>query len=151
MSDHDTNPLQMTDDRLRSLLNESPYCRFLGAELFPPELPDSILAMRFAYRSEFGRLGLEPQWHGGVLASVLDTVANFAMMRASGEVCATVNLRVDYLRPASGAWLRAEAKAVRVGRRFGVIDAEAFNADGKPVAAGRGIFVPVPESPPPAS
>jgi uncharacterized protein (TIGR00369 family) len=49
----------------------------------------------------------------------------------------TIDLRVDYLRPARRGTLRALARAVKVGRTVGVADVELRDANDAVVAVGR--------------
>ena len=46
------------------------------------------------------RAGEGTPLHGGALATALDTAATFAVISSVGKDAATVDLRVDYLRPA---------------------------------------------------
>ena len=54
----------------------------------------------------------------------------------------TMNLRIDYLRPATGDYVDGVAVVRRSGRSSAVIDVDIFAADGKLVAVGRGTYVP---------
>jgi uncharacterized protein (TIGR00369 family) len=53
---------------------------------------------------------------------------------------ATIDLRVDYLRPALRGDLAAVARAVKVGRTVGVADVELRDQKGAVVAIGRGAY-----------
>lgn len=71
--------------------------------------------------------------HGGVAATLVDTAGGIAQRTvfedpASGGV-ATVNLTVNYLRPAEGD-LRAVADVVRSGRSIGVSEMRVESTDG---------------------
>lgn len=57
--------------------------------------------------------------HGGILATLIDTAATFALIRASGHDWSTVDLRVDYVRPVLSPHIWVEAVAVQVGRTLG--------------------------------
>lgn len=57
--------------------------------------------------------------HGGVLATLMDTAAAFALISASDHDWSTVDLRVDYLRPVLSPRIWVEAEAVQVGRTLG--------------------------------
>lgn len=78
--------------------------------------------------------------HGGALATALDTAACFAVMAAVGVDCSTVDLRTDFLRPASAQELTVTGTLLRAGRRFGWADAALIAPDGKLVATARGTF-----------
>jgi uncharacterized protein (TIGR00369 family) len=86
-----------------------------------------------------------PQVHGGVAATLVDTAGAVAQRTRfadplSGGI-ATVNLNVNYLRPASGD-LTATAEVVRAGGTIGVstvtVDGPTPDGEGKhPVATGQ--------------
>lgn len=78
--------------------------------------------------------------HGGALATAIDTAAGFAVTLACGYDIATVDLRIDYIRPALDAEFRVVGKAVRTGSRFGWGDATVSTLEGRAVALGRGVF-----------
>jgi uncharacterized protein (TIGR00369 family) len=79
--------------------------------------------------------------HGGVVATVLDTTATFALIGATGTDWSTVDLRVDYLRPTPPGELEARGSTIQVGRRLGRARAELFAADsGRLVASATGTF-----------
>jgi uncharacterized protein (TIGR00369 family) len=78
--------------------------------------------------------------HGGALATALDTAACFAAIAAVGEDCATVDLRIDYLRPALDDTLLVTGALVRLGRRFAWSDAAVTTNDGRPLTTARGLF-----------
>jgi uncharacterized protein (TIGR00369 family) len=78
--------------------------------------------------------------HGGALATALDTAACFAVIAAVGVDCSTIDLRTDFLRPASAEELSVVGTCLRAGRRFAVADANVIAPDGKLVATARGTF-----------
>lgn len=80
--------------------------------------------------------------HGGVVATVLDTAATFALIGATGTDWSTVDLRVDYLRPAPPGALEIRGSAEQIGRRLGRARAELLAAGAGPVlASATGTFV----------
>ncbi len=86
--------------------------------------------------------------HGGVVATVLDTAATFALISATGTDWSTVDLRVDYLRPAPTGLLEARGSAVQIGRRLGRATAELLTADsGTVVACATGTFARTAQDP----
>ncbi|GAB6879920.1 hotdog fold thioesterase [Halorubrum gandharaense] len=79
--------------------------------------------------------------HGGVAATLVDTAGGVAQRTTfadplSGGV-ATVNLNVNYLRPANGD-LRAEADVVRAGGSIGVSDMRVTTGGGSAADAEGG-------------
>jgi uncharacterized protein (TIGR00369 family) len=80
--------------------------------------------------------------HGGVVATVLDTTATFALIAATGVDWSTVDLRVDFLRPAPAGPLEARGRATHIGRRLGRATAELYAAGSQRLlASATGTFV----------
>jgi uncharacterized protein (TIGR00369 family) len=54
----------------------------------------------------------------------------------------TIDLRVDYLRPAKLETLVAEARVVRMGNRVGVVDVSVYHprAPSETIATGKGVY-----------
>ena len=85
--------------------------------------------------------------HGGVAATLIDTAGGLALRTAMDEPfgarIATINLNVNYLRPATDD-LSATANVIRVGGSVGVseITVESTTPDGetKAVATGQGAY-----------
>jgi len=86
------------------------------------------------------RTGEEGLVHGGALATALDTAATFAVISSIGTDASTVDLRLDYLRPALDSQLTVDGVTVRAGRRFAFADATVAAADGRVIATARGTF-----------
>ncbi len=119
-------------------LGQSPFQKFLALELLRAE--EGLVEIRMPFRSEFRRVEGEDWIHGGILSAVIDIAGDYAVAtKAEGDV-PTVDLRIDYLRPAKGE-LRILARAVKVGRTLGVADVEVRDAEGRVVALGRGTYL----------
>ncbi len=75
--------------------------------------------------------------HGGFIATALDTACGFAALTLMAPEAAvlTVEYKINYLRPASGATYRASAHVIKAGRTLTNCEAT-VTADGneKPVA-----------------
>jgi uncharacterized protein (TIGR00369 family) len=77
--------------------------------------------------------------HGGVTYSLVDTVGGAAVVSLSGTISPTVDMRIDYLAPAT-ADMRAEADVVRMGGSVAVVNVEVYDADDHHVATARGTY-----------
>lgn len=77
--------------------------------------------------------------HGGCLASLADTVAGVAVA-TRGRVGVTMDCRIDYLRPASGAKIKCVATPRKVGKTIAVYTVEMTNDTGVMVAIGTFSF-----------
>ncbi len=76
--------------------------------------------------------------HGGLIATLIDTVSFFPRpLLPSGVMCTTVNLTVNYVRPAAvGERLIARSDIVHLGRKTASLTVKIVNEEGKPVAHG---------------
>lgn len=73
--------------------------------------------------------------HGGVTATLIDAAVGIAVFGARGGAPATtVELKVNYLRPASHGKVRARARLLKVGRTLAVGSAEVHDAHGHAIA-----------------
>jgi uncharacterized protein (TIGR00369 family) len=80
------------------------------------------------------------QYHGGVIASLIDIAGDFALIAVLGYGVPTINFRVDYLRPAARTDLLGMARVRRAGRTIGVVDIDVTEPDGRLIALGRGCY-----------
>jgi uncharacterized protein (TIGR00369 family) len=79
--------------------------------------------------------------HGGVVATLLDAAATFALISATGTDWSTVDLRTDFLRPAPAGVLLVSGTAVQAGKRLGRASATVSDpASGRLLATGGGTF-----------
>ncbi len=129
-------PLEM----LPEVLRRSPYHRLLGFEMVRAVPGEVVIRMPFREDLLAGDDEIGQYVHGGAIASLIDTTGDFAVIAAVGYDVPTIDLRVDYLRPATGGALTATGRAIKAGRSLAVADVEVVGEDGKPVAVGRGAF-----------
>lgn len=66
--------------------------------------------------------------HGGLIASLVDRAAAYAVYASSQRYVATSNMTLSYLAGATGGPLRAEASTLRVGRQQGVVEVRVIDA-----------------------
>lgn len=137
----------MTDAHLRAsverLLTTPAYHRWLGLHLLDVEPGRVVIAL--PYREEFLADVDGNYVHGGILATLADVAADFALISRLGYAVSTIDLRLDYLRPATpGQELRAEGTVVRCGRSLGVADASVTAESGRRLVAGRGVYSTAP-------
>jgi uncharacterized protein (TIGR00369 family) len=127
----------VNQDDARALLASCELHALLGLELV--EFGEGSVRFRFAPPAS-ARSAETNAIHGGARATALDTAATFAVISSIGADATTVDLRVDYLRPALDPDLAVHGLTVRAGRRFAFADATAAGLDGRIVASARGTF-----------
>jgi acyl-CoA thioesterase len=68
---------------------------------------------------------------GGALASVLD----------DDQICSTIEIKINYFRPARPGKLRCETRVVYKGNRTGALESEIFEGGGRLLARATGTFM----------
>lgn len=141
MNDHEHT--RINAEELRLVLEHGlPFNRFLGLRV--ARLGDGEAALEVPYRPELVGNPIRPALHGGVISALLDTSGGAAVWTQIGrdDVVATVDLRVDYLRPARPELLIGTGRVVRLGNRVGVVQLRAHHLgdEDRPVAAGTGVY-----------
>jgi uncharacterized protein (TIGR00369 family) len=94
--------------------------------------------------------------HGGVISATLDAMGGLAVMAAIGArhmdesvearlhrfgKLGTIDLRVDYLRPAIGEFFTMKAEVLRLGSRVASTRMEFHGPDSKLLATGSGAYI----------
>lgn len=126
-------------EQLKIEMARAPYHAFLAPEPLSVDEAAGIVSVLFRARPEFRRAYDSQDWHGGVIAAMVDIAAHAAVAVRLGDMAPTIDLRIDYLSPAQGD-LVATGKLLRLGRTIGRADVEIGNSQGKIVAVGRGVF-----------
>lgn len=125
----------------RFMVDKVPFNKVLGLELI--SLEDGVATMRIPFREELLGDVSRPAIHGGVVSALIDVVAGTALLTQVpvGDRLSTVDLRVDYLRPAGKAELIASAQVIRIGNRVGVAHVSVMGSDpAVQVAEGRAVY-----------
>ena len=125
---------------LRDKLAEGRFQNFLQLELLDHDPAVGAVTLRAPWRPEFERGPGSLQWHGGPIAALIDIAGDFALIAKLGRGIPTIDLRIDYLRPAVDTDLIARARTLRAGRTVGVVDIELSDKHGRLVAVGRGGY-----------
>jgi uncharacterized protein (TIGR00369 family) len=119
-------------------LDDSPYQRFLGMEWVKVE--KGLVEIRLPFKEEFLRADGSDWYHGGVIAALIDIAGDYALWTEVGSGLPTIDLRVDWLRPARKGSLLARGRTVRAGKTVCCADIEVFDDQGVLVAVGRGTY-----------
>ena len=122
----------------QSGVDRSPFHRFLGVSLVRVE--EGLVEILLPFRDELLRADGSDWLHGGVVSTIVDIAGDYAVASVVGSGVPTIDLRVDYLRPARRGDLRAIGRTIRVGRTLAVADVEVHDAAGTLVAVGRAVY-----------
>jgi uncharacterized protein (TIGR00369 family) len=112
--------------------------RFLGLQMIRAE--KGVVEIRLPFREEFLRSDGSDWLHGGVVSALADIAGDYAVITETAAGVPTIDMRVDYLRPARRGDLTALGRTVRVGRTVSVADVEVRDASGALVAVGRACY-----------
>jgi uncharacterized protein (TIGR00369 family) len=142
MSDKDT-PERLDKAGIDEIFARSPFISSLKLEVTEMDYDAMQITIRMPQSPTMERRPGTKQFHGGPLAAFIDIVGDFAIGMMIGGGVPTMNLRIDYLKPAVGDAVIGVARVRRRGRSACVVDIDITNEDGALVAVGRGTYVPI--------
>lgn len=128
---------------IQASFDNSPFISTLGLEVIELNYETTEITVRMPRLPSMERKAGSGQFHGGPLAAFIDTVGDYALGMMLGGGVPTINLRIDYLKPAFGASLTAIARVRRHGRTVAVVDIDVTDEKGSLVAVGRGTYAPI--------
>jgi len=121
-----------------------PYARYLGVTA---TVTDGRLITSLAYSPLNLGNPVLPAQHGGVVGAFLELAATFELLwnLECLTIPKTVNVSIDYLRPAAPVTSYARGSITRFGRRVVNVRVEAWQEDElRPIAQGHAHFLVVP-------
>ena len=135
-------PERLDAAKLAAVFAASPFMSTLKLEVVGMDFEKSELSVRMPLHPGLERRAGTKQFHGGGIASLIDVTGDFAIGMMVGGGVPTINLRIDYLKPAVGDALKATARVRRSGKTVAVVDIDVFDDKGGLVAIGRGTYSP---------
>ena len=116
----------------------------------PPSLAETVNAKGFGGAAGFRIIAVQPgraevalsrrddllqffgHFHGGVITALADQAAGIAVTSSlpKGRIGVTVEIKINFLEPASGGELVARAKTLKMSGSIGVATVEIFSKDG---------------------
>ena len=151
-------PLEFEDEfvtSLRAIFEEKiVFNQVLGLQVV--SLRPELVVGRIAMKPELVGHYLYNRLHGGVISASLDAMGGLAVMAAIGArhmdetpalrlqrfgKLGTIDLRVDYLRPAIGEAFELHAEVLRLGSRVANTRMEFLGEGGKLLASGAGAYI----------
>ena len=139
-------PAELTLEQIQALVSRAPFHQWLGLTVVAAN--DDGIEIRATWREEWVVNKERGITHGGVLAALIDLAADWAMVKTTGRGVPTIDLRVDYHRPALPGDLVAHGKVIRAGAQFATAEARIFDLHGKLIASGRGTYLTAPPKTP---
>ncbi len=127
-------------EQLQALAAASPFISHCHMTVTAADAKAGVVEMRMPLLPHMMRDPSVRQFHGGPIASLIDTAGDFAVALAVKGGVPTINFRVDYLRASTGEYVVARATARRVGRTVGVADVDVFDDQGRLTAVGRATY-----------
>ncbi|UDF34595.1 UNVERIFIED_ORG: thioesterase family protein [Shinella sp. XGS7] len=130
------------------------FNQVLGLQI--DELEAELVRAHITMRPELIGHFTHQRLHGGVISATLDAMGGLAVMAAIGArhmaeapatrlarfgKLGTIDLRIDYLRPATGPRFSATAQVLRLGSRVASTRMEFLDADGRLLSTGAGAYI----------
>ena len=121
--------------KVKQLVRESPFPSLLSLEMTDIGLGYAVIEIDIQPK----HMQLMGAVHGGVLASLVDTVTYWSVYYGIDDPDAwltTVDLKVNYLAPITSGRLIARGRQIKVGRKLGYASAEVHSQAGDIIAHG---------------
>lgn len=127
-------------ERLEFELAHPPYHAFLRPQAMSVDAENGIVEIRLPFRPEFQRVPDKPEYHGGIIAGLLDLTAHATVAVKIGKMAPNIDLRIDYLRGASDTDLLARGMLRKSGRTLALVDVEVTDNQKRLIAIARGLL-----------
>lgn len=141
-----TETLQTRAELLRRFVLHVPHNRAIGLE--PVSFQEARVCMRLPYNTDLVGNPDTGVLHGGAICTLLDACCGAAVFMALPEPrrVATLDLRIDYLKPARPASdVIAEAECYKVTKHIAFVRSMAHDHDsGDAIASAAGTFMIMP-------
>lgn len=136
----DLKPIPLNKQALNQLISRMPFNHHLGLKVSRVWADGLTLecAIRETLRNGLGTL------HGGVTATLVDVSVGLAIIgQLGGRMATTVELKVNYLRPATSGNVLARARIVKLGKTLAIGTAEIKDPHGHVIAIGTATYLPL--------
>jgi len=123
--------------------NKIPMAKLIGVKVI--DINEGYVKLLFPYSEDFIGDPRTKRLHGGFTATAIDLaggVASMTYMTSPNDDVATIDMRIDYLRPGKAKDIIAEGKVLSKRRRSIVTEMTIYHPDDKTktIAIGRGVF-----------
>lgn len=128
---------------LKDMVPGAPFHHDIGIRY--ADSGENWISLELPYHTSLDGYGEPGVVSGGAVFTLMDATSGMAVMvkRNALAPMATLDLRLDYLRPANaGENIRSRVECYRLTRRFGFTRGIAYNDDpNHPIAHASGIFI----------
>ena len=132
------NNLSVED--IQESIGRSKFHQLYRPKVLSIDCDDMTLRMRVSMCEEFERQPGTGQWHGGVLASLVDIAGCYALMLVVSGPLLTLNFSTDFLRIGVSEHLYASATVRRIGRTVGFVDVDICDDADATIVTGRACY-----------
>ena len=129
-------------ESLQELLSRGPFNQWLNFTVLSAD--EEGIEVQVTWREEWVVNPARRYTHGGILAAIVDTAADYAIAANLGRPVPTISVRVDYDKAAMPGDLIAKARVVRMGSQYSTAEAYVYDTDDNLVASGRGTYFTAP-------
>ena len=129
----------ISPEKLQELITRGPFNKWLNFTVL--RAGEDGVELKATWREEWIVNPERRYTHGGILAAIIDVAADYALAARLGRPVPTIDLRVDYHKPAMPGDLTARARVVRMGSQYSTAEALLYDKDGELVASGRGTYL----------
>ena len=128
-----------------NLTESSPYFQLLSMRIVHLEIGACELEIQIKAEKHMQPFGVV---HGGVFASIIDAAAFWAVFPEIDEDkgMTSVDLKLNYLAPATSGVLRAQGTRIKVGQTLSLGEARVTDGQGKLLAHGSSTLITLPIS-----
>lgn len=126
-------------EKIKDDFNAQSYCKLLGIEIV--NIGENIARLRL--QTNQNHLNQNGFVHGGIISSIADSAAAVALLSNidTGKNISTIELKINFLRPAKINTLLADAKIIHKGSRIAVVDIEIKNIEEQLIAKCLATFM----------
>ena len=123
----------------QTAIDISPFQKWLGLTVV--DAGEGSLSLEMPWRDELVSNPSPPTMHGGVLASLIDLSGLYTIFTTGKIAMATIDLRVDYHRPATPGPVRTHGSIIKLGSKISTAETKVLAHDGTLLASGRGVYL----------
>jgi uncharacterized protein (TIGR00369 family) len=116
--------------------DKNPFINHLGFEAMVQDGKDILVKLSIDSR----HLNIQHNLHGGVHASMLDTVQTVALRTVYQTNVTAVNLNVHYVTGINHGLITANARIIQQGYKIAAVESEIVDERGVLIAKGSGVY-----------